>query len=193
MDLVTYTFTTMVIAAAPGPVMATIALRSLTGATRGALAFSGGVILCEVLLLAAAMAGAIALLDTAPGVLAAAGWIGIGYLLWVAIDLWRNPPDLRSVSGGRGVADLSAGFAIAAANPYNATFYLTVLPALGWRIEAMPGLVVLATLMPSFLVYGGTIALTRIADLRLGTADRPLFRRALAMALGAAAVWIAVG
>ena len=193
MDLLTYAFTTALIAAAPGPIMATIALRSLAGQSKNALAFAMGVILCEAVLLAGAIVGAVALLKAAPLVLEAISWIGVAYLLWLAFDLWHNPPALLPIAGRRGLADVSAGFVITIANPYNATFYLTVIPALGWRIEAMPGLVALATLTPSFLVYGGTVALATFGGRTLSLTDRPALRKALAIALGATALWIVVG
>ncbi len=120
MDLLTYTVTTALIAAAPGPVMATIALRSLAGATSDALAFAAGVILSETVMLAAAIAGALALLEAAPGVLAVAA--GSGGLS----ALGRDRPLAQSAAGPgaggpAGMASLSAGFVIGVANPYNAT------------------------------------------------------------------------
>ncbi len=55
------------------------------------------------------------------------------------------------------------------------------------------GLVTLATLTPSLVVYGGTIAMAHFGGRFLLAEDNPTLRRLIAVALGTMAIWIARG
>jgi homoserine/homoserine lactone efflux protein len=80
-------------------------------------------------------------------------WIGVAYLLYLAVRQWRSAPvDLRAqvgrvVDGGR-TALLVRGFLVNATNPKSLVFFLAVLPQF---------VVPTAPLLPQYLAIGATM------------------------------------
>ncbi|MGN8258401.1 LysE family translocator [Pseudomonas sp. SMSB3] len=101
------------------------------GARRTLLTISGGALgFCA--LIALAMFGLGALLQTGASVLTVLKWAGGGYLLWLGIQLWRSPALHLELS--EGAARLSnagmfrQGLLSALANPKVVLFYAAFLP-----------------------------------------------------------------
>ncbi len=86
---------------------------------------------------------------------AAIKWLGVAYLLWIGIALWRAPPAAMGPDpGARGTArrDLVLrGWAINSVNPKGTLFMLAVMPQF---IDAQQALA------PQYLVIAATLAFT---------------------------------
>jgi threonine/homoserine/homoserine lactone efflux protein len=123
-------------------------------------------------------------------------WAGVLYLLWLAVDCWRNgthaatQPDASAVR-----AYFRHGFIVNILNPKAAMFYLAVLPAYLppsyalWQALMLAGIsVMIATLAHMLIVLFA-------ARLRPWF-DRPerqkTLRKVFALLLGLVALWFAV-
>ncbi len=122
----------VVAAASPGPGIAAIVARVLGRGMRGAVAFTAGVALGDVVWLTIAILGLSALAQTFHAVFLAIKYAGVAYLLHLAWKLWTAPVAARAV-----VADASdvkplrlflGGLAVTMGNPKVMVFYLALLP-----------------------------------------------------------------
>lgn len=93
-------------------------------------------------------------------------WIGVAYLLYLAVRQWRSAPiDLnaqveRAVVGGR-VALMVRGFLVNATNPKGLLFFLAVMPQF---------VVPTAPLLPQYLAIGVTMVAVDLVVMGLYTA-----------------------
>jgi homoserine/homoserine lactone efflux protein len=84
-------------------------------------------------------------------------WLGVAYLLWIGIALWRAPaaPLVADAAQARGAATRRAlvlrGWAINSVNPKGTLFMLAVMPQF---------IVLQQPLLPQYLVIAATLALT---------------------------------
>ncbi len=122
----------VVAAASPGSGIAAIVARVLGRGMRGAVAFTAGVALGDVVWLTIAILGLSALAQTFHAVFLAIKYAGVAYLLHLAWKLWTAPVAARAV-----VADASdvkplrlflGGLAVTMGNPKVMVFYLALLP-----------------------------------------------------------------
>jgi homoserine/homoserine lactone efflux protein len=92
-------------------------------------------------------------------------WVGVAYLVYLAIQQWRTAPrDLRervgsATAGGRGALVLR-GFLVNATNPKGLVFFLAVVPQF---------IVPTAPLMPQYLAIGVTMVAVDLVVMGLYT------------------------
>ncbi|MHC6225317.1 LysE family translocator [Pseudomonas sp. X10] len=125
---------------------------ALYGARRTLFTICGGVVGFSCLI-ALAMFGLSALLQTSASLLQMLKWLGGAYLLWLGIQLWRNPAlRLEPAVGDNGSSAAGLcrqGFLSAMANPKVLLFYGAFLPQF---IDPQRSLV------PQFVVMAATFA-----------------------------------
>ena len=121
-------------AASPGPGIAAIVARVLGRGTRGAVAFSAGVAVGDVVWLTFAIVGLAALAQAFHGVFLVIKYAGAAYLLYLGYKLWTAPVSATEVqadtSGEHPVKLFLAGLAVTMGNPKVMVFYLALLPTL---------------------------------------------------------------
>ncbi len=165
-SLVIFAGALLVAAASPGPGIAAIVARVLGRGTEGALAFTAGVAIGDVVWLTLAVLGLSAIAQTFEGVFLAIKYAGAAYLLYLAWKLWTAPAGVQDLAAE--TADAAplrlflGGLAVTMGNPKVMVFYLALLPSLieiarvswiGWLELALVTLAVLA------VVFGGYILL----------------------------------
>ena len=187
-----------VAAASPGPTIAAIVARVLGRGMPGAIAFTAGIALGEVVWLTTAILGLAIVAQTFGGVFLVIKYAGAAYLLYLAWKLWTAPvagevaPDR---SGVKRVRLFLAGIAVTLGNPKVVVFYLALLPniidlttvsILGWVELSVLTLGVLA------VVDGAYVALAARTR-RLFTSPRALrmVNRGTGAVMASAAVAIA--
>jgi threonine/homoserine/homoserine lactone efflux protein len=161
-----FAFALFVAAASPGPGIAAIVARVLGRGPRGAVAFTAGVAIGDVVWLSVAVLGLAMLAQTLHGVFVAIKYLGAAYLLWLAYKLWTTPeagrPQEVALRPEHPARTFLAGLALTLGNPKAIMFYLALLPTfldlakvtlLGYASLVVVTLGVLA------VVFGGYILL----------------------------------
>jgi threonine/homoserine/homoserine lactone efflux protein len=169
-----------VAAASPGPGIAAIVARVLGRGMPGAVAFTAGMALGDVVWLTIAILGLAALAQTFHVLFLAIKYAGVAYLLYLAWKLWTAPVVTHDVhadtSDVKPVRLFLAGLAVTMGNPKVMVFYLALLPniidlahvtAAGWLALSSVTLSVLA------VVFGAYVALAARTR-RLFTSHRTL-------------------
>lgn len=189
-------------AASPGPGIAAIVARVLGRGPRGAVAFSAGVAVGDVVWLTFAIGGLAAVAQAFHGVFLVIKYAGAAYLLYLAYRLWTAPvaataaaPVEARASGEHPVKLFLAGLAVTMGNPKVMVFYLALLPTLLdlARITVLGyAELVAVTLGVLGVVFAGYIGLAARAR-RLFTSPRALRRinRATGAVMAGAAAAIA--
>ena len=186
-------------AASPGPGIAAIVARVLGRGTRGALAFTAGVAIGDVVWLTVAILGLAALAQTFHAVFIVIKWAGAAYLLYLAYKLWTAPAlarDLEASASREKPAQLFlAGLAVTMGNPKVMVFYLALLPSLLDVARVTPlgyAELVAVTLGVLGLVFTGYVVLAARAR-RLFTSARAirLVNRSTGAVMAGAAVAVA--
>lgn len=121
-----------VAAASPGPGIAAIVARVLGRGTEGALAFTAGLAVGDVVWLTCAVFGLAAVAQSFHGVFVALKFAGAAYLLWFAWKLWTAPVVTREITAAqtreRPAKLFLAGLALTLGDPKVVVFYLALLP-----------------------------------------------------------------
>jgi threonine/homoserine/homoserine lactone efflux protein len=123
-----------VAAASPGPGIAALVARVLGRGTAGAVAFTIGLSIGDVVWLGVAVAGLSALAQAFQGVFLVLKYAGAAYLLFLAWKLWTAPA-IRPEAAASHRPDPSwrlflAGLAVTLGNPKVMVFYLALVPNL---------------------------------------------------------------
>jgi threonine/homoserine/homoserine lactone efflux protein len=167
-------------AASPGPGIAAIVARVLGRGPKGAVAFSIGVALGDVVWLTFAILGLAALAQAFHGVFLVIKYLGAAYLLYIAYKIWTAPAVAQDVKAEAGTEHpmklLLGGLALTLGNPKTMVFYLALLPTfLDLTRITLLGFaeLVLATLTVLGVVFAGYIALAARAR-RLFTSPRAI-------------------
>jgi threonine/homoserine/homoserine lactone efflux protein len=191
-----------VAAASPGPNVAAVVARVLGRGTRGALAFTSGIALGDVVWLTFAITGLAVVAQTFQGVFLAVKYVGAAYLLWLAWKLWTAPARPAEVAAIAGDAPgerpgrlFLTGLALTMGNPKVMVFYLALLPSildLGRVTPAGYAGLVVVTLAVLTVVLGGYVALSGRAR-RLLRSERALrlLNRGTGTVMAGAAVAVA--
>jgi threonine/homoserine/homoserine lactone efflux protein len=165
-SLVVFAAALFVAAASPGPGIAAIVARVLGRGTAGALAFTAGVAMGDVVWLTVAVTGLAALANTFHGVFTVVKYAGAAYLLFIAWKLWNAPAlahELRAQMPAEPPLKLFlAGLSVTMGNPKVMVFYLALLPSI-IDMQALDGLgyaeLVAVTLVVLAAVFGGYVLL----------------------------------
>ena len=164
--LAVYAGALFVAAATPGPGIAAIVARVLGKGPRGAVAFSTGVAMGDIVWLSFAIGGLAVLAQTFQPVFLAVKYLGAAYLLYLAWKLWSAPAlDPAAVGDQRSETPLRlflGGLSVTLGNPKVMIFYTALLPNLIDldRVSvASFGELCLATLSVLALVFSGYIIL----------------------------------
>jgi threonine/homoserine/homoserine lactone efflux protein len=188
-----------VAAASPGPGIAAIVARVLGRGMNGAVAFTAGVALGDVVWLTVAILGLAVVAQSFHGVFLAIKYAGVAYLLYLAWKLWTAPVQSHDVaadaSDARPARHFLAGMAVTLGNPKVMVFYLALLPSIidlthvtiaGWLALSSVALTVLA------IVFGAYVTLAARTR-RLFTSPRAmrLVNRGTGAVMASAAVAIA--
>ena len=180
----------LVAAASPGPGIAALVARVLGRGPRGAVAFSAGLAVGDVVWLACAVVGLAALAEAFHGLFLAIKYGGVAYLAYLAYRIWTAPVEARALAAENAREHpfrlFLAGLALTLGNPKVMVFYLALLPTILdlsrvtlWGFAELVG-VTLSVLALVFAAYALAAARAR----RLFTSPKAL--RALNRATGAA-------
>ncbi len=186
-------------AASPGPGVAALLARVLGRGPRGAFAFTFGLAFGDVIWLAFAMAGLIALAQSFAGVFLVVKYAGATYLAYLAWRLWTAPVHEQQINADTRrespVRLFLAGLAVTMGNPKVMVFYIALVPLifdptrLGLTGFVLASTVALAVLAVVFGIYIFLAAHAR----RLFTSPRAqrLINRGSGTVMAGAAVTIA--
>lgn len=117
----------------PGPSVAALVARVLTGGFISVLPFLAALWIGELLWLTAAGLGLGALSHQYVGVFFIVKYLGIAYLAYMAWTMWTTPQDEEAATLPNRKSGLSlflAGMALTLGNPKNVVFYLALLPSI---------------------------------------------------------------
>ena len=197
--LILFATALLVAAASPGPGIAAIVARVLGRGTGGAVAFSAGLALGDVVWLSFAIIGLTAIAQALHEVFVVIKFAGAAYLLYLAYRLWTAPAAARTIEVGtpdeHPLRLFAAGLALTLGNPKVMVFYLALLPTLLdlSRITLLGyAELVVVTLAVLGLVFAGYTALAASAR-RLFATPRAIraLNRATSVAMAGAAAAIA--
>ena len=197
--LILFATALLVAAASPGPGIAAIVARVLGRGTGGAVAFSAGLALGDVVWLSFAIIGLTAIAQAFHEVFVVIKFAGATYLLYLAYRLWTAPAAARTIEAGTPDENplrlFAAGLALTLGNPKVMVFYLALLPTLLdlSRITLLGyAELVVVTLAVLGLVFAGYTALAASAR-RLFATPRAIraLNRATSVAMAGAAAAIA--
>lgn len=163
--LLIFAATLFVAAASPGPGIAAIVARVLGRGLNGAVAFTAGLAIGDVVWLTIAVLGLAAIASTFHVAFLVIKYAGVVYLLYLAYRLWTQAVEAREVvaetSTDKPVRLLLAGLTVTMGNPKVMVFYLALLPSLidlqavtllGWLELSLVTLSVLAVVFGSYVL-----------------------------------------
>lgn len=186
-----FVFTALVSEVTPGPNMGYLVALSLAQGRRAGLAAVAGVALGLALLGCATAFGVGLLSEAVPGFALALRWCGVLYLLWLAVDSWRDDQ-----ADGR--ADMAVSFRRGLVtnllNPKAAIFYVAVIPlflpapASQQQVLFLTAVfVAIATAVHAVLVVGAS----QVRALLFHPDRERAIRRCAALSMAAVALWFA--
>ncbi len=147
----TYLATVLAFMVTPGPSHLLMLSNSMTHGFKRSLATAAGDLTANALQMAAAGLGLAAVLVASQHALAIVKWLGVAYLLWMGLRMWRQASHASSKAGAAASASLKTlwgqGFLTSAANPKAVVFFAALFPQF---IE--PGL----PFWPQFLILSVT-------------------------------------
>lgn len=127
----TYTLALGIAAAIPGPGVIALVARALGSGFRSTLPMVLGLALGDVVYLSAAVLGLAYIASTFGTVFMVIKYVGVAYLLWMAVSFWRQGVTAEKVaaqSAGDALSSFLAGFMVTLGNPKVIVFYLALLP-----------------------------------------------------------------
>lgn len=192
----TYFVALVAYAASPGPLMAVLVARSLGNDWKGATAFASGLCVGEVIAVVAVVLGLGIWAQSKPELLAFAKYLGVVYLLWLAVKMWNDRSDLASAKARKTgcLASICAGVALCLGNPATLLMQMVLLPIAVPQGAINPGdfaLLVLVTFAAFGVVFYGTIPLARQCNRIIASRKSSgMLSRATAGVIAATAVWM---
>jgi threonine/homoserine/homoserine lactone efflux protein len=123
----------IVAAGSPGPSVAALVARVITGGLRDVLPFLAAMWIGEALWLTVAVAGLAVVAQAFAMLFVIIKLAGVGYLLWLAWKMWTAGTEIagdRMPAGQKPWRMFLAGMAITLGNPKIMVFYLAVVPSL---------------------------------------------------------------
>jgi threonine/homoserine/homoserine lactone efflux protein len=183
-------------AASPGPLMAVLVARSLGNDWKGATAFAAGLCLGEVAAVIAVAFGIGIWAETNPHLLSLAKYLGIAYLLWLAVKLWRDRSGVAAADPRKAgwLASAGAGVALCLGNPATLLMQMLLLPMVAPTgvVNAGHMALVMAVTFAAFgVVFFGTIPLARQFNRIIASpASTILLSRITAVVIAMTSVWM---
>jgi len=157
---IAFALTAAAVIALPGPTVMMIAGLALSAGERAAMFGVIGVLAGDVTTITLSFTGIGAVLTASPGLFLALTWAGAGYLIWLGVRMWRQPPAIalpeeRSAPGGGPAKTLCIdGPSATPKHP---------LVVRGWMVTVLnpKGMLFVAALMPQF-IHAGSPALPQM-------------------------------
>lgn len=118
-------------AASPGPAIAALIARSLSGGFRRSLPFAAGIVAGDLVWFTLTALGLSVLMQSFHGVFVAIKYAGCAYLVYLAYKLWTAPaeaPKPSAAARGEGIRLFLGGIALTLGNPKVMVFFLSILP-----------------------------------------------------------------
>ncbi|WP_149589868.1 LysE family translocator [Tabrizicola flagellatus] len=194
--LLSFLLTALVLELTPGPNMAWLALLAATSGPQAGLAAVLGITLGLAVQALLAATGVAVVVAAWPGLFQALHIAGVAYLLYLALESWRdagNPAHHLPGGGEDGAAGFRRGLVTNLLNPKAALMFVTVLPGF---LTVESGAWESAVLSAIYLVVAVVVHLMIVA--LAGTLRGPLadpvvsarMHRVQAMTLAAVAAWL---
>jgi threonine/homoserine/homoserine lactone efflux protein len=162
MDLATwfaFAAATIVLLIIPGPTILLVISYALTQGKRVALAVTAGVALGDFTAMTLSLAGLGALMVASATLFAILKWIGVAYLVYLGVRLWRSEPRLPADGDvplpTRGI--FGHAFVVTALNPKSIAFFVAFVPQ--FIDKSAPLLPQLAIMEATFVTLAGLNAL----------------------------------
>lgn len=193
--LLPFLLAALVMELTPGPNMAYLALVAARSGRRMGFAAVAGVTLGLAVYLLAAVAGIAEVAQRWPWIYQTLRWAGVGYLLWLAFDAWRDDPRQVATADSAGLGRVFLrGLLANLLNPKAALLYVALLP--GFISPAgdpvAQAIILGAVHLAVSLVVHGVIVVSAGSAQRLLAARGVWTGRIMALALVAVALWVAV-
>lgn len=194
--LAAFALTATAIELTPGPNMVWLAIVATTDGRRAGFAAVAGVALGLSVIGIAAALGFAAVIAASPIAYQVLRWAGVGYLLWLAWDGWRDADDIAEPTE----ADASLlryfqrGLVTNLLNPKAFVFYVAVLPGFLPAPASLPDSLTLTVVYVAVAtaIHASIVALAGTARDWLVQGRRAVtLRKVLALALVAVAIWVA--
>ena len=121
-------------AAIPGPQIVAIVAQAMKSGYRQAVWMTLGMVVGDVLYLAAVLAGLAYIAESFTLALIVIKWAGVAYLVWLAYQYWTadfdiNTENMEAQTGGHWRA-LTSGVLVTFGNPKSILFYIAILPTI---------------------------------------------------------------
>mgnify|MGYP000659765252 CR=1 FL=1 len=194
--LFTYMITLAALTLAPGPLVAVLAARSASSDRRGACAVAIGICAGDILVILTVCAGLGFWLQAHPEVFTSARYVGVGFLLWMAVRMWH--PSGGSTDHSLPIAGSAAsfltGFAICLSSPQTVVMYLVLLPSVAdLTLVRLQDVIVL-----SLATMGALLGVFLLVIVLAGTLQRALrssnvarlWARGMSLTVALSAIWI---
>jgi homoserine/homoserine lactone efflux protein len=127
-----YTITCFAVTVTPGPTMLLALANGISRSRRVAGMGILGAALSDLLLIGAVSVGLGAVLATSEAIFSAVKWIGVLYLVWLAVQLWRSQPAALTTNIGNSSSTAARAFSrslfVSLSNPKGLLFFSAFLP-----------------------------------------------------------------
>jgi threonine/homoserine/homoserine lactone efflux protein len=198
-DLFSYFVTLAAIAVAPGPMLLLLLTRAASNDAKGAFAFALGAAFGSLLIMTAVCFGLSAWLNSVPELLSYSKYIMLGYILWIARDIWAGGFDMtRKVVPQRSGFWLAivAGFVTCILSPYMLVLFPLVLPeVLDITVIKMPEYLIIAFATFAAEASAAVLVICLASQLRRAvksTRSMSILNRSLAVLLVSGGGWMAL-
>ena len=166
-NFITYIIALAIAAAIPGLGIFALVAHALGSGFKATFPMLLGVTLGDVIYLIAAMFGLALIANSFSALLAAVGFAGAGYLLWMAVSFWRSGvthEKIKAKPATNSIGSFLSGLFITLGNPKTIIFYIALLPTLFdlstatindiYLLCALTFLVLIVTLTPYIALAG---------------------------------------
>ena len=150
----------------PGPGILNILSSTARGGVRAGLGAVAGTLLGDLIFMLSAMLGLAAVLASYPVVFQAMRWVGIAYLVWIGLNLFRfrdQEEGGRSAASPNAWAHARRALAVSFSNPKVTLFFLAFFPIF-LRADARPITLVVMAAHVTFLSFVYQLVLVLIGN-----------------------------
>lgn len=131
---ITYILATTLILVIPGPTIILVISQAVTHGQKSVVPLVAGVVLGDFTSMTMSLLGLGAIMIASAALFTLFKWIGVVYLLYLGIKLWKTDPENIAVQHGKEDADASihslfkSSFIVTALNPKGIAFFVAFLP-----------------------------------------------------------------